>query len=85
MNINFCKAEILEMTFSSLVIYLTGGEIKRVYNIHELMNQLNAGMHNITFKNDHLRKRYDGLKYNFLLNWHHFNLYNIMHTNNFLY
>lgn len=39
-----------------------GGEIKRVYNIHESMSQLNAGMHNITFKNDYLRRRYDGLK-----------------------
>ncbi|ODN00485.1 Translin [Orchesella cincta] len=40
-----------------------GDNIAKVYSIHECMNKLTLGMHNITFKNDYLRKRYDGMKY----------------------
>jgi len=40
-----------------------GGSVSTVFAIHSCLNQLNTGMHYITFKNDHLRKRYDGLKY----------------------
>ena len=58
-GILFMASELSRLTVNSVI----QGDYKRPFEIFKFVTELNAGFKLLHFKNDHLRKKYDSLKY----------------------